>query len=173
MGKRTKSKILGKTVKLIVEGIESGGELAELLDETALNIRTSQSLRKEVEASVAMYSLFILFAAVIGSPLLYAISLHFVSVMGTLWGAQVEAAAQTTSTIKLVQQSITAQDLFYFSIASIVVTTFFAAMIIGLIKYGREKDGVKYIIPLMFVALAVFFAVRILLNQILGSVFAV
>ncbi|MFQ6055173.1 MAG: type II secretion system F family protein, partial [Methanosarcinales archaeon] len=75
MSKKIKSKILDRTVKLIIEGIESGGDLAKLLDETSSNIRTTQSLRKEIRSSVMMYSIFILFAAVLGAPMLQLVLL--------------------------------------------------------------------------------------------------
>jgi len=62
MAARVKSDLLEKTFRLVIEGIESGGELARLLEETANNVRTVQSLRKEIKTSVTTYSIFIFFA---------------------------------------------------------------------------------------------------------------
>src|SRR3990172_2181331 len=44
MSERIKSTLLDRTVRLIIEGIQSGGELAKLLDETATNIRAAENL---------------------------------------------------------------------------------------------------------------------------------
>ena len=82
---RIKSDLLEKTFRLVIEGMESGGELAHLLEETADNARNSQGMRKEIKSSVTTYSIFIFFAAVLGAPALYAISLFFVQVMTKLW----------------------------------------------------------------------------------------
>ena len=71
MTKTIKSSILDRTIKLLLEGIASGGELAHLLEEVANNVRTTQTLKKEIKSSVMTYSIFILFAAVVAAPFLF------------------------------------------------------------------------------------------------------
>lgn len=179
MGRRIKSNILDRAIKLIIEGIESGGELAKLLEEISLNIRTSQSLKKEIEASVMMYVMFIIFAAVIGAPLLYGISLYFVETMSRLWGSQFLTMPQNVpqgfGTTGLAAQvsapQISPTELLYFAIASMLITTFFGAIIIGLIRYGEEKKGFKYIPLLVTGALGVFFIVRFVVDLLFGKLF--
>jgi len=180
MAKNIKSSILDRTVKLINEGIESGGELAHLLEETSNNIRTTQTLRKEIKASVTTYSIFILFASVVGAPMLFAISLFFVEVMGKLWGPQVLAGAAATgagaggigtSFIRAGEISITPNEIFWFAIGSITVTTLFGSIIIGLIRYGEAKRGVKYIPILLGGALFIFFMARFLIEVLFGQFF--
>ena len=46
MVERINSGLLEKTFRLLIEGIESGGELSHLLEETAANARTVQGLKK-------------------------------------------------------------------------------------------------------------------------------
>lgn len=152
-----KSSILERTVKLIIDGIESGGELAKLMDETAANIRVKQTLRKEINSNVMMYSLFITFAAVLGAPLLFAISLYFIEMTTKLWAVQSIPSAGT-GFFKMTGPQISANELFFFSIAAISLTTFFASLIIGLIQHGQEKRGLKYMPIFMGVGLAIFFA---------------
>ena len=69
------SPILRKTVNLIVDGIVKGGNLAPLLENLAEDIKSSMMLRKDIKAHVATYTMFILLAVGIGSPILYATSL--------------------------------------------------------------------------------------------------
>jgi len=177
MAQRIKSSIVDRTIKLIIEGIESGGELAKLLDETSNNIRVTQALRKEINSSVMMYTLFIIFAAVLGAPLLYAVSLYFVTVMGTLFGG----ATTVTQTVAAAGTfglsfggggvQITPTELFYFSIASLLITTIFSSLLIGLIQHGQEKRGVKFIPILAGATLVVFFVARYVIGSLLGSLF--
>lgn len=179
MSNRIKSTILDRAVKLIIEGIESGGELAKLLEETSLNIRTSQALKKEIQASVMMYVMFIVFAAVVGAPLLYAISLYFVETMGRLWGSQALAIPQdvpqtfgtTGFAAKISAPQVSPTELLYFAITSMLITTFFGSIIIGLIQYGEEKKGFKYIPLLVAGALGVFFVVRLVVGLLFGKLF--
>ena len=177
MTKRIKSEVLERTVRLINEGIESGGELAFLLEETANNIRTNQSLRKEIRSSVTTYSIFILFAAVIGAPMLFAISLFFVEVMGSLWtpqifGAVSQAGGPIGGLVSGTAPQITVDELFWFAIACMITTTFFGALIIGLIQYGKESRGLKYLPLLMVGAIVVFFVARFFIGILFGQFFS-
>ncbi|MBU3957612.1 MAG: type II secretion system F family protein [Nanoarchaeota archaeon] len=167
-----KSTILERTIKLIVEGMESGGELAKLMDETATNIRTQQTLRKEIYGSVMMYTLFIGFAAVLGAPLLFAISIYFIEITSNLWalqGAPATGGAGGMSFLKVSGPQIPAGDLLIFSLITIAITTFFGSLIIGLIQYGQEKRGLKYVPLFMGAAFAIFFAANFLIRMLFGG----
>ena len=175
---RIKSIILDRTVKLIIEGIESGGELAPLLEETADNIRTTQAMKKEIKTSVTAYSIFILFAAVLGAPMLFAISLFFVEVMTKLWGPEVLGGIETVGAgigggffAGAGGLPITPDELFWFALASITVTTVFGSLIIGLIQTGREKNGLKFIPILVLGAIGVFFLARFIIGTLFGDLF--
>lgn len=171
---RIKSGLVDRAVKLLIEGMESGGELAHLIEETSVNVRTSQSLRKEIGANVMMYSLFIMFAAVIGAPALFAISLYFIEITAKMWGPQMLTQAQFAGGfIRMTGPQISPAEIFYFAVACIAVTTFFSSLIMGLIQYGQEKRGIKYMLPLTASAFAVFFAVRFMLSTFFGTMIVV
>ncbi len=175
------SEILDRTVKLIIEGIESGGELAHLLEEIAGNIRVTQSLRQEIKASVTTYSLFILFAAGIGAPLLFAISLFFVETMAKLYSPSVLGSIETTGAAggfggggflsRASAPTITADQLFLFAISSIAVTTIFGSLIIGLIQSGQEKKGLKFVPILLTISLVIFFVAQLIIKSLFGGFF--
>ena len=180
---RIKSDILDKTVRLLIEGIESGGELAHLLEETAANIRVTQAVRREIRASVTTYSIFIVFAAVLGAPMLYALSMFFVEVMTKLWSPDILGGISMGGTAggslgggmlaKAGAPQITPDQLFWFAIASIATTTFFGALITGLIQTGREKNGAKFIPLFMVGAIAVFLLAHFLIGYLFGGFFQI
>jgi Flp pilus assembly protein TadB len=164
--KRIESKMLNRAIRLIVEGLRSGGELATLLDETANDARQTQSLRKEVRANVAMYGMFILFAVAIGAPLLYAISTHLVEmIIKVSSGIQMPEVTGMAglSLIKFAAPTIDPQFIFNFSIAAIIITTTFGGITIGLIEAGKEKAGIKFVFALIALGLLVFIGMRYLL----------
>lgn len=169
---RIRSRTLDKTVKLLIEGIESGGELAHLLEETASNIRTTQSMRKDIRSSVMMYSLFIFFAAVIGAPLLFSISLYFIETTEKMWTPVYGAMpSQAAGMIKFSAPQISSQEIFFFAIASLLITTVLGSLIIGLIQYGEEKRGLKYIPFLTTSSLGVFLLSKFVLTSIFSGLF--
>lgn len=176
MTKGIKSTILNRTIKLLLEGIESGGELAHLLEETANNIRVTQTLKKEIKASVMTYSIFILFAAVVAAPFLFAISIFFVEVMSKLWGPAILGKVATGGSMggifsKASAPQITANELLWFSAASLSVTAFFGSLTIGLIQTGKEKGGIKLIPLLIATAIVVLFVGQIIIKLLFGSFF--
>ncbi len=167
MAARFKSNIFQRAVRLLIEGMESGGEMAKLLDETSTYIRTAQTMRKEINASVAMYVMFIVFAAALGAPLLFAISLHFVDSLGKISLPSTPQASGITS-VSAPAEAVTTIELFYFALAYLFITSFFSSLIIGLIQTGREKQGLKFFPALFGVAVAVFILARIVVQSLFG-----
>lgn len=182
MAYRVKSNLLEKMIRLIIEGIESGGEMANLLEATANNARSTQSMKKEIKSSVTTYSIFIFFSAVLGAPALYSISIFFVNQMSKLWSPQVLGIVGSSSAgfgtgLNLLSRAsaptISTNMLFWFAMASILVTTFFGSLLIGLIQTGKEKNGIKFIPLLAIGAILMFFTTQILLGVLFGGFFAI
>ncbi|MFB6088882.1 MAG: type II secretion system F family protein [Candidatus Aenigmatarchaeota archaeon] len=173
MNTRIKSDIMDRAVRLITEGIKSGGEMAHLLEETASDIRNSQAMQKEVKSNVMMYSMFIIFASVLGSPLLFSISLYFVETTNELWGAQMSGSQKGFEKmggfIKMEGPQITVGELQLFSIACILLTTVSGSLLIGLIQNGESKTGLKYAPIMAGGGLAVFFISKFLVSSIFGA----
>ncbi len=173
MEKNINSELLGRAVKLMNEGIRSGGEMATLLEETANDIRTAQNIRERVRANVTMYSMFIIFASVLGAPLLYALSVYFIEVTSTLWVEEMVAADMGEmggGMMSMEGPDVEASTLKSFSIAAITITTAFGGMIIGLIQKGKSLSGLKYSPFMIAAALLVFFVANILVTSLFGGI---
>lgn len=165
-----KSEVLEKTIKLIIWGARSGGKFAELLEQTAEDIRRRQGIVKEVRANVTMYVIFIGFAGCVGAPVLYALSTFLTTTIGKL-GAVATLPETISTQVSFLQFSgleISPDFLFFFSITAIFLTTFFAGLILGSIASGSEKAGIKYIPFLMIVGFGVFFLARAFIEASFG-----
>ena len=159
--KNIKSDTLGRTINLIVEGIQSGGEVAELLQHTAEDIRNTKLVQQEVQSSILMYSIFIFFAAGIGSPLLFGISTFLVEVLGSqLAEFQISDAEIKGISFNRGEINVSPDFLFMFTGLSLMITSVFAALIIGIINKGDEKEGLKYIPVLIVISMFVFIVSR-------------
>lgn len=161
-----KSETLERTIQLITEGSRSGGQLVTLLEENAADIRRRQSIKKEVKANIVMYGIFIVFAACIGAPVLYSLSSYLIVTL-TKFGALSSVPIELSRNVPFFRFGIkiSADFIFFFSIASIIITTFFSGLIIGLIDTGSEKGGIKYIPILVAIGLLIFFGASIFINS--------
>lgn len=173
------SDLLQKTMRIIVEGMQSGGDMSEILEKTALDIRKFRSVRREVNSIILNYELFIMAAVAMGAPLLYAVSSFLVDIMIKIKG---KIAANTTeSTSAMLSNTVgvfkgklmlTPEGISIFSSAAILVTVFFGCMAVGVMGSGKRLDGLKYFPLLAALALGILFGIRFALNSLLGSMMA-
>lgn len=172
MSKRIGSEKIGKTIQLINSGINAGGDLAILLEETASNMRERGFVEKKAASNVLMYVIFIFVAVAIGAPALFGLSSVLVEILKTLIG-DLPASGQTPSNIPFTISSLEVSTNFikYFSIVFILATDVLASLIIGLVNKGEEKEGLKYLLPLIVISLSVFFLIRFLLSNFLTGLF--
>ena len=165
--KRIKSDLLDRTFMLIAEGMDAGGELSDLLEQTAEDIENTKAVQREVRANVMMYVIFIFFAASIGAPIIFGISTYLLEVMQTQFGRyNVPESVSGEIGIKLGEfgVQISPDFLMLYTLLSLAITSIFGGMIIGLIKDGEEKSGIKYIPMLFGLSLIIFFAMRMFVS---------
>ena len=169
MGSRIKSRVLERTISLLVEGIRSGGELSALLQQIAEEMQTTKAVESEVRANVLMYAIFIFFAAGVGAPLLFGISTYLVGgfsqQISTIHTPDSGAIPISAGAI-----SISPSFLVMFAVLALTITSLFGGLIVGIVKKGEEKAGLKYIPMLLFMSLAIFFLVRAGLGSIFPAI---
>ncbi len=158
-----RSKNFERTVWLLNKGIESGGEMSSILQQLSDDLREQNMLREEISANVSMYVLLIFFAAAIGAPIMLGISSFIVQIIHSQvsgLSAQTIASIQAQSMGGLVVVSNPVDPAFVslFSQVALLVTMLFAAMTMGIINTGSEKQGVKYFPVLFIVGFFVFHA---------------
>jgi hypothetical protein len=172
MTRTIKSEILDRTINLLVQGLRSGGEFASLLEQVALDIKDMQILRKEVRASVMMYSIFILIAAGLGAPALFAVSTYLIEQITSMSsGLDIPDIAMSNMpfSFSFSAPPVSPRFLFYFALACMLITSIFASMVMGLIQSAKARDGFKYIPILMIMSFGLFFVARGAIASIMGS----
>lgn len=169
--KTIKSDILETTIGLVTRGIKAGGQLVSLFEETAIDIRRRDSIKKEVKANILMYGIFIGFAGCVGAPVLYALSSYLVGTISRL-GSVAQVPQEFQSRLPMMrfgQMPVDEGFLLIFSIAAILITTTFGGLIIGIIDSGKERAGIKYIPIMIAIALTVYFVARIVISVMFGT----
>jgi hypothetical protein len=170
MAKRIKSDIVARTIDLITFGITSGGELAPLLEESATSLRQQLLTRKQIHASVMMYTIFIFIAVGFISPLLFGLSTVLSEIMSSTLGSIGTIPPEVAASVPLTIATVTLNPLFIqiFAIILLGISAILSSFVLGLINTGEEKDGIRFIPILLACSLAMFFIVRMGIKTILS-----
>ena len=172
MSDRIKSETLHKTMLLITSGLKSGGELAPLLSHTSQNLRNQKFIEEKTKASVLMYVIFIFSAICFGSPILFGLSSFLVKVLAENIGA-LEIAPTVAAQFPIAMTKVTISPSFIttFVLICLVTSSILGSLALGLIRKGRERDGLKFIPIILVITISIFFLVRFLISRMLGSLF--
>lgn len=169
MGQRIRSRVFERTISLLVEGIRSGGELSALLQQLAEEMQTTKAVEHEVRANVLMYAIFIFFAAGVGAPLLFGISTYLVGGVSQQLST-IKAPDSNVVPISAGTISLSPGFLVTFAVLALTITSIFGGLIVGIVKKGEEKAGLKFIPILLFLSLSIFFIVRLGLSGLFPAI---
>lgn len=149
------SLMLMRTVDLMISEVESGGNVAELIDKLVDNLKETKVLKDEMSASAIAYVIFISVIVVVISPLLFALSFHLLKVFISFID-KLSIATQNVHTLPFLfsKVNINPQDFRIFSLVAIFVISLFSSMIVSIVEKGDMKGGLKYIPIYVFGSIA-------------------
>ncbi len=168
---RYNSVILKRTVNMINEGVEAGGEIGDLLTRISVDIQEQRAMLKEMSANVTTYVIFIVFATVVAAPFLFALSgvlINVVEKLGTALGGTANVAAGVGIPLSFSGTGVTQSDFRIFAVISIILTSLFSAMMISTIKRGNVQSGIKYIPIFIIISLALFVVGQAVAGRLIG-----
>ncbi len=172
---RFDSKVFTRTISLLKQASATGGELTEVLERTADDVRNTSIARKEIAASLILYEIFVIFASAVGTPFLFAVSQKLVEVFEKiaprLPSGEVSAGSALggLGSFQFSGPLITSQDFFYFTIPTMLVTAATSSLIVSVIRTGSRSQALKYF-PFIFVgALLVYYLVSSALNAFFST----
>mgnify|MGYP001569945438 CR=1 FL=1 len=175
---RYDSELLKRSIILLIEGLEAGGEVADLVNSIAWNIRETQLLKKEISSDVVTYSIFIGFASLLAAPVLFALSFRINIIMSNilskidLKGASTGGAslAGGISLSNLGEGGLSPSDFKNFAFISLGLTALISAMLISVVREGSIKAGMKYIPIFVAVSLLLFLSASALMSTLFAGV---
>ncbi|MFH0860383.1 MAG: type II secretion system F family protein [Candidatus Altiarchaeota archaeon] len=158
---RLNSYALNRAMRLFIRSMEGGGQLANVLDETARDISENLSLKKELLSATRTYTILILVSVLIGTPLLLTISIHFTERVNEMRESLNVSDMENFDLGMLLNMGFDPAVLENISAITILVTTLIACMLFGVIVEGKEKYGLKYAFFLVPLSLILFYAFRL------------
>ena len=169
-----KSDALKRAISLIIRGIESGGEIANLLDKIAWNMQQNKITKKEMAASVTSYIIFISFASILMAPFLFALSSQLIGVMTSITSvidlSGMEGTVQMPFSFSG-EGGLTEGDFKIFVYLCLTITSSFSAMLISIISKGSIKAGARFIPLFIVISLILFTVFKMALQMAFGKIF--
>lgn len=171
MTRRVKSGKLERSIKLMIQGMRSGGELPTVLQGISKGIQTEQNLLRRMKSETSAQSMFIMFSVVIGAPLLFAASSQFIRIFSIIFGSmdlsKLSATAQGGITISPIPISY---DFFTtYSLIMLVILGFFGSLLIGLMRNGKLTSGIPIIPVTIFLSIVIFFLLIFILSSFFST----
>lgn len=160
--------VLQKFLYILKEGIRKGSKISDLLFEISEDLRTRNVLKKELSAIVNLYVMFIFFAAAFGMPILFGITTYFVQTIQTIAPKEFEVKLPINIPLSFKGINIDVDFMRNFAILMIFITSFFSSMMIGALREGNEKLGLKFFPLIFIIAISLYFALQFIISQIMG-----
>ena len=172
--KKIKSVTLERTIWLVSMGINSGGQIADLLIQLSDDLRDQIALKREISANISIYIMLIFFASAVGGPVLFGISSFIVEILTNQMETMPEintsglpggmsGGGGVASMFSGDKETVSVEFVQTFVIILLFTNCLFAALTIGVINTGKEKDGIKYFPIILIVAFILFYAIRMVL----------
>jgi len=81
LGFKYDSPMLKRSLDLMIIELESGGEIADLIEKIATNIKDTKVLKEDISASAISYIIFLAAIIIVIAPLLFSLSFHLLIVI--------------------------------------------------------------------------------------------
>lgn len=154
------SPTLKRTLNIIIGEVESGGQVAHVLDQIIENLRKTKMLKNEMAANTLMFTIFIGAIVMIISPLLFALAFNLVNILISVSaqiGPSLQSAATSGLSFQINEISIDVDEFKTFSVLSLSVIAIFSSMILSIIQKGDIKGGIRYVPFFLAVTLLLYF----------------
>ncbi|MEM3781443.1 MAG: type II secretion system F family protein [Candidatus Micrarchaeaceae archaeon] len=175
LGRRYRSTQFQHTIRMVLEGIQYGGGMTDLLNQIAKDLRSQQTIEKEISGQLFLYTIFIAFAALVGAPVLYGLTSQMIFVTDTVWAGILKSnpGGLPTVGVSFLRPSppkITIADYHNFAISAVLMITGFAAFIVSAISSGSILRGIRFMPLFMLVGFGVFIVTSILIGGIFTTI---
>ncbi|KUO39898.1 MAG: hypothetical protein AVW06_03240 [Hadesarchaea archaeon DG-33-1] len=149
LARRSNSPLYNRAFHLIVEGIERGAALANVLDSVSTDIREVQAIQRERRVATTQQVLFLFVVALFAVPFIIGLT---VAVGGIKMGGGPVAATGLPAEIGTI------------AMAYIVIQALICSLAVGVIRYGRMLKGLTFAVPFMVIATIAFYVARIVVG---------
>jgi flagellar protein FlaJ len=143
---------------LLLEGVESGGPISDVMEEVSEDMKAIKMIQRERKSLTSQQVSFLGMASLIAGPFV-------MGVVGSLPTIMSEMAAGLGPDMPLDEINSVVEALTFYVVAQAVA----GAMMIGVILYGDMKKGLKFVAPMGLFAYFVFSFIKFAMPGMLAA----
>ncbi len=148
---RSGSKDIVRAINLLLEGMESGGPLSDVLDEVSEDMKATKEVKQDRKTFTSQQISFLAMASLMAGPFVMGV----VGALPQIMEAAMEGAGgegmMDMAEIYQVVDALTAY---------VILQAISTAIMMGVIMFGEFKSGFKFMIPMALVAYVVYSVVK-------------
>ena len=163
LSERIDSKLVKRTIVILLDSIKTGSSLADILEDIADDVREMHKLKRSRKANTTMQFMFMLAAGGFIAPMIFG---EVSSVLGIFGKVTVAALDQS--------KDIADQSAIFLTIliqSYILISVVATGIMMSLIREGKINKSIIYIPVLLLVAYAMYYISVMLLGIVLGGVY--
>ncbi len=150
LARRSNSPLYERAFRLIVEGIERGAALANVLDSVSTDAREVHAIQRERQVATTQQVLFLFVVALFAAPFIIGLT---VAVGGIQIGVGPVAATGLPAEMGTI------------AMAYVMIQALICSLAVGVIRYGRVLKGLTFAVPFMVVATIAFYVARLVVGS--------
>lgn len=171
LGNKYDSPMLQRSLDLMVIELESGGEIADLIDKISKDIKATQALKEDISASAISYTIFLAAIVIFIAPLLFSLSFHLLIVILNFVSRLSAATGRVEALPFAISEVVVDPDNFRnFSMTALAVIALFSSFIVSIVEKGNIKSGLKYVPIFLFGSLIFYFVFMRVLSAVFSGI---
>ena len=148
---RSESKDIIRAINLLLEGMESGGPISDVLDEVSEDMKSTKEIKQDRKTFTSQQISFLAMASLMAGPFVMGVVGALPQIMEA---AMAGAGGEGIMDMAEIYQVIDALT------AYVILQAISTSIMMGVIMYGEFKSGFKFMIPMAIIAYGVYSVVK-------------
>lgn len=161
---RINSRLIRRTIVIILDSIKTGSSLAEILDNISDDVRDIYKLKEERKSSTTMQFMFMVAAGGFIAPLIFG---EVTAIMGLF--SDITLSALTKG--QIIASDELSNYIFILIQGYLIIEVIASGVMMGIIREGKINKSIIYIPALLLIAFIMYYAATIGIGMMLSGAF--
>lgn len=159
------SRLVKRSVTIIVDSVKAGAGLANVLEEIAEDIRDTNRINHERRSQTLMQVLFMVTAGAIVTPFIFGL-------VSTIVGFLISASSNLSTLSEEVRREATGSKyaLLYLLQIYIFIEITASSLMISLMREGKKNKSIIYLPVLLFIGYVIYFVSQIISKSLISGI---
>ncbi|MBU2560411.1 type II secretion system F family protein [archaeon] len=151
---RSGSKDIVRAINLLLEGMESGGPISDVLDEVSEDMKSTKEVKQDRKTFTSQQISFLAMASLMAGPFVMGVVGALPEIMEAAMAGAGGGAGAPAVDMAEIYQVVDALTVY------VILQAISSAIMMGVIMFGEFKSGVKFMIPMAIIAYSVYSVVK-------------